>query len=129
MLGQEVAAVQVQPRVVALLPPPDRRVADDAPVAHHQDLVLGRLLQIGRGFGDLGRRREPFHNRMSIDPVPFSTPQPHRGHGAVVSVAAIRSEPEADRKILSWRAIRHDRMSRNCGQSRFQRSPSTSTPV
>ncbi len=38
---------------------------------------------------------------MDIGPVPFNTPQPHRGHGAVVLVAAIRPEPEADRKVLS----------------------------
>lgn len=31
----------------------------------------------------------------------------------MVFVAAIRPEPEADRKILSWRVIRHDRMISN----------------
>ncbi|CAM5625593.1 hypothetical protein SBADM41S_01792 [Streptomyces badius] len=50
---------------------------------------------------------------MDIDPVPFNTPQPHRGHGAVVFVAAIRPEPEADRKVLSCRATQHDRMFSN----------------
>ncbi|MGW2653636.1 hypothetical protein ACWC1D_08235 [Streptomyces sp. NPDC001478] len=47
---------------------------------------------------------------MGIDPVPFHTPQPLRGRAAVVLVAAIRPEPEADRKVLYCRTIQRDRM-------------------
>ncbi|MER7180158.1 hypothetical protein ABT404_11855 [Streptomyces hyaluromycini] len=46
---------------------------------------------------------------MGIGLVLFSTTPPHRGHGAVVFVAVIRPEPEADRKVLSCRVAQHDR--------------------
>ncbi|HUR03141.1 MAG TPA: hypothetical protein VM347_11415 [Nonomuraea sp.] len=67
-----------------------RLVTDGGTIVLDQYLISRWIVQPGGGFGDLGRRREPFHDGAGVDPISPRTAEPYGRHRGVVLVAAIR---------------------------------------
>ncbi|MEV4080148.1 hypothetical protein AB0J43_07655 [Nonomuraea fuscirosea] len=67
-------------------------MAHDVRTAYHEDLVLGGIVERGGEAGDLGGRRDAFHDRTGIDAVSGGTARAQGGDRGMVLVALVRTE-------------------------------------